>query len=510
MREAYKELDSLEKKSANPFTFSLAYSAITDTSYPSLAQQYGAQIPPPPAKYQTQQIGGPIPNLKGDGNEDWVLNQLSFTVPDGYQVDDISLDLMLGNVNNDRPFYVIGSGPNQNLKANSPTGHFDLTVINGFLKGARGSQTITYFTSLIGVGVAQFNISQIRTDDSYGTWVASAWSSLYNAAQTSFLAEQSQVQAQISAIQDKLNGVDTLTLRREENDEIMKCVLRWLLGTNFEFVPQSVVDLFKAAKGDLKHGVNFTGNDIGPNSLDWSILYQFEDMVKFINEAIEWESVVYFLYSYFWDVPPSWDFVRQIQHPDPTRQAFLRSGSARVVLTVRQGFEVAWTNFAERGDLNLPSTIPTNYPYLKIAQEIQDYNNTNYPGIPAANPNGTGGPVDQNTPQMGTTCSVDLQPGATPTTPVTIAVADNTGFVVGGTAIIDTWESKAQEAQTITAVSGQNEITVKGLFNKHDASNSPFPIVQASAKGLLIAEWFEYTPSPGTMIAVNSDLTGIA
>jgi hypothetical protein len=63
----------------------------------------------------------------------------------------------------------------------------------------------------------------------------------------------------------------------------------------------------------------------------------YQEMVKFINEAIEWENMLYFVYPYFWDVPQSWEFIRGLRHPDATRQAFLRAGSARVVLTIRPG-----------------------------------------------------------------------------------------------------------------------------------------------------------------------------
>ena len=59
---------------------------------------------------------------------------------------------------------------------------------------------------------------------------SSVWNALYNAAQTKFYAKQEQINAQIAALQGKISNVDTLTLRREESDEIMKCALRWLLG----------------------------------------------------------------------------------------------------------------------------------------------------------------------------------------------------------------------------------------------------------------------------------------
>ena len=78
--------------------------------------------------------------------------------------------------------------------------------------------------------------------------------------------------------------------------------------------------------------------------------------------------MVTFLYSYFWDVPPSWPFIRNTRHPDPTRQAFLRAGSARVVLTVRKGWEERWMRFAEGGSID--ASIPA--PYLTIAQEIAE------------------------------------------------------------------------------------------------------------------------------------------
>jgi hypothetical protein len=224
--------------------------------------------------------------------------------------------------------------------------------------------------------------------------------------------------------------------------------------------------------------------------------------VKFINEAIEWESVLYFLYSYFWDVPQSWDFIRQIRHPDATRQAFLRAGSARIVLTVRKGYEEAWTAFVEQGDFG--STLPPGHPYLTIAQEIEAYDDTNYPGIPAAN---AGGPSLDDVDSVATGCSVNV---AASTGPVTIEVGSSAGFVVGATVVVDTVDSGLQENQAVTAVPDGSHVTLAGLTNAHDGTTAPFPIVQAGESGLLIAEWNEYTPSSGTDIAVTSNLATIA
>jgi hypothetical protein len=510
MREIYRQLAEFQAQLVKGFSFPLQYSDITPATFAdpnsklwTYANQWGVPISPPPPEPLVQMLGGPIPGLDTIAGS-WHFNQISFTVKEGYAISDVTVEVMLNNVPNARSFYVFGSGRAEDLPPNKPNDTYDLTKFNNFMAGLQGNQVITYFVKDCSSGVATFTVTQSLTEEAKEQWAASVWNALYNAAQAISYAQQQAINAQIQALQDQINNVDTLTLRREENDEIMKGVLRWLLGPNFEFMPANVINLFKQAGGDLLYGVNFTGNTAGPQGLNWNLLYQNEDKINFINQAIDWDNVFFFLYSYFWDVPESWDFIREIQHADKTRQAFLRAGSARVVLTVRKGWELAWTYFVEFGISKTPLIFP-QHPYLTIAQQIHDYDNTNYPGIPPANPNG-GGPVDDDTPQIGTTCATNLAKASS----VTIPVADSSGFKVGATAIIDTWESGVQETQPITAVPDATHITVLGLSQGHDASGGSFPIVQAGAKGLLIGEWFEYTPTSGTDIAVTSDLTTIA
>jgi hypothetical protein len=107
-----------------------------------------------------------------------------------------------------------------------------------------GQQSITYYVQNCGNAAVTFTIKCSLTDQAREQWVASVWGALYNAAQTAFYAQQQSVNAQISALQDQINNVDTLTLRREENDEILKSVLRWILGPTFDFMPKEVGALF--------------------------------------------------------------------------------------------------------------------------------------------------------------------------------------------------------------------------------------------------------------------------
>jgi hypothetical protein len=258
-------------------------------------------------------VGGPIDKHGTDGSGDMFANQMTIDVPDGYQIDSIYLYLVLSfaGPSNSRRFDVLGCSTKTWIVGADSNKGFDLIGNNGlpFLQGRKGTQTITTVSGGFRDGTYQFDVSLKRTDDYMKNWQSSIWNALYDAAQADYYANQAKMQTQLAALQEQITGVDTLTLRREENDEIMKCVLRWILGTNFEFVPENVQKLYEGDPangipplgGDLQYGVNFTGNSIDPNksALPWSVLYRYEAMVNFINQAIEWENVVFFLYSYF-------------------------------------------------------------------------------------------------------------------------------------------------------------------------------------------------------------------
>lgn len=526
MRMAYKELDCLNRELQKQFIPPIKIEDIKEGNYQGLCTKYGAQIPAAPLlpEYTSMSVGGPFQNHGTDGTGDLFTNQTTINVPEGYEITFVTLMLIIG-YSGPRRVDILGSLTKPWLMAGTnDRDTFQLKGLNGldFLSGRTGTQVITHVNGGFRDGTFEFYVGLKRTDQNFHDWEATVYNAIYEAAQTTYYAKQAKLQARIAAIKERISGIDTLTLRREENDEIMKCVLRWILGTNFEFVPDKVVDLFTRAAtgpdgtqtGDLQYGVNFTGNSIDPerSAQDWAIMYRYEAMVSFINQAIEWENVVYFLYSYFWDIPRSWEFVRNIQHPDATRQAFLRAGAARVVLTVRKGYEAAFTWFAEEGDLVMPPQIPNGHPYMTLAQQVQNYDNTNYPGIPPANP---GRGVPDEVPQAATMSTATLAPSKGP---VAIQVADSAGFVVGAQAVIDNWDASMsednptgiQECRAIMAVPNSTRIVVQGLQFAHGGVEEEYPIFQAAPKGLLIAEWSEYTPSSGTMIAVNSDLKSIA
>ena len=131
----------------------------------------------------------------------------------------------------------------------------------------------------------------------------------------------------LSRLQEELGSQDALSLRKIEREEVMKGVLRWMFGPLFSFVPPGLPsDLYGSSESVISNSV-------------WGKVLAQGEIIKFLHHAIEWENMLYFLYPYFWSHTSRWELKKYLDHPDFMHRTFLRSGSARVVLTIRPGFE---------------------------------------------------------------------------------------------------------------------------------------------------------------------------
>jgi len=97
--------------------------------------------------------------------------------------------------------------------------------------------------------------------------------------------------------------------------------------------------------------------------------------IRFFEQSFEWDQTQWVFYPYFWARKNTWIPRFLKQDADPQFQDFLRAGSARVVVPVRPGFEVAITHFLETGKLwggeGEPPQI-NNPMYVSIVDEIRE------------------------------------------------------------------------------------------------------------------------------------------
>ncbi len=394
----HQQLAELDKMLGTPFSFSLKAEDLNNGNWAAKAIEFGAPagaVPPPP---EEQKLLSPsviidwIPE-----NQAWIsrFGKIDFEVPAGYKLSNAEAIATLD-------IWETLTWGFEWLNGHT-TGNLLTRVIKGDLadlKDRWGAMSATYSYTGVSFGSLTLLLTFGRKLETLQTWQQAAWVAIKNSAEARYHEQLARVQEERDKLWHLLNGKDTLSLRRLEREELLRLVMQWLLGPDFPVVssagdgvwlPAPVYetmnkllanerDFITTTKEPLPPTFNPTFSGITEDA--WFEALGFGEFVKFIHQAVEWENLMYFLYPYFWGSETLGRDKLLFEHSDPEHERFLRAGYARIVLTVRPGFEEEFTNLIETGTL---SQNPTS-PYIPIAQEIANFARTNYAGIPPANP----------------------------------------------------------------------------------------------------------------------------
>lgn len=127
------------------------------------------------------------------------------------------------------------------------------------------------------------------------------------------------------------------------------------------------------------HGYGLEGLTSGSSFSNYetvlnSNLDQYTAFVKFMEQAFEWENLSYNLYPYYWGSKQNWLNLYQSEDTDPLFRAFMQSGMARVVVTVRPGFEEVVQFYLATGKIWNGGEVPVigDELYLSIADEMKE------------------------------------------------------------------------------------------------------------------------------------------
>jgi hypothetical protein len=96
--------------------------------------------------------------------------------------------------------------------------------------------------------------------------------------------------------------------------------------------------------------------------------------VKFFEQAFEWDIMSYNFYPFYWASKEKWGELYQIQNNDPLFKAFLQSGMARVIITVRPGFEEMVNWYMATGQVWNGGQVPTpdDEEFVSIMEELRN------------------------------------------------------------------------------------------------------------------------------------------
>jgi type II secretion system (T2SS) protein G len=371
--------------------------------------------------------------------------------------------------------------------------HFQIRPDLNTWIGVSGHLTISVGTRYVSAFDIQLKLWFGLTSTAYDAWKERVWGTLREAAQSRYDQHRTLLKDRLSQLQEELGAQDPLSLRKVEREEVMKHVLRWLFGPTFTFVPPGLpINLY------------------GPNQAvidddTWAKVLAQGEMIKFLHQAIEWENMLFFLYPYFWSHTARWELKKYLEHPDFMHKSFLKSGSARVVLTIRPGFEKDFVSFLETGTFD---GLSATHPYMTIAQEMQAFAETNYPGIRAANPIEHArpllSPLEQKTwDEMQGIIKLLNQyksnNGVYPTTAQGLNALAGLGTVPANDPWGNAYQYRSPGEYTDFELASLGADGVVG----GDGENAD---IESWVEASLIGRWYEYTPTSAVDISFNETL----
>jgi len=100
----------------------------------------------------------------------------------------------------------------------------------------------------------------------------------------------------------------------------------------------------------------------------------YGSFAKFMEQAFEWNLISYNFYPYYWANKDEWKDLYQSESNDAIFRSFMQSGMARVIVTVKPGFEDAVMHYMAFGQIWNGGQMPVlgNPLYLSIVDELKE------------------------------------------------------------------------------------------------------------------------------------------
>lgn len=213
---------------------------------------------------------------------------------------------------------------------------------------------------------ATFEVDCQRTDRAYEAWQLET----HAAIQQGYLKLDRDFREELAAMEvqtaNEIRGRNPIENRLIERTELKK----------------QAVSVLTAQHYDLFGAISFSVQGFPQPLL--SEAEQEGRYIRFFEQALEWEHVMYLFYPYFWGRKGKWATSALLQDVDPQFAEFLRAGSARLVVPVRPGFEAALAHFMDTGEIWEGADPPTltSPLYVSIIDEIKE--RTQAPGTEIA------------------------------------------------------------------------------------------------------------------------------
>jgi hypothetical protein len=333
--------------------------SLNNNNYLDLATNYGAEVNPFPIPIKKS-----ISKYDDQWNEDgrWArATGVKIEIPDGYKIDQLKGNVKLSRHNGGGP----GSNPHGSVQigAKIPVGfsNTDLYTFNYSFIEDEITKELEMKMTTWDIGIFSYDLIACLSvsNAALEKWQIETFNSIIDAYEVK-LDEYNAKMEQLKAIQSVKAKTNPLFYRQIENNVLRKNCIEYIashevLGAESLITGNSVQDI--RAKYDSAK------------------LETYAAKVKFFEQAFEWDLMSYYFYPFYWSYKANWkDKYNVDEMDDAIFRAFLQSGMARVILTVRPGFEEAVNWYMATGQIWNGGQVPTmdDPLFISIVEELRE------------------------------------------------------------------------------------------------------------------------------------------
>jgi hypothetical protein len=345
-----------------PIPFTLDSDDINIGNYAFYAQRHdaeGIEAPPEP----TINISKVFEGVDGDSHAGEVAKTAEVPINDGYEAIHARVHVAATHWNG--AAQVVVSVGTRTWTHSGPSVGWNETDLNKQQK----SIACTLLTWRVRSVVTSFEITCVRTEAAMEKWRIKT----HNAIKQGSLKQMKNYEDDLERAKEQAS----VEVRRR-NPSLNAMLQR-------EELKKQVISVFTAQHFDSFNSIETGGFGLPQVALAEAKLEG--PYIRFFEQAFEWEQMMFLYYPYYWGRKSRWVEASFLEDADFEFAAFMKAGAARVVVSVRPGFELAVAHFLETGQIWEGGDPPlvTSTTYLNIVDEIKERQHAPGAELPVGN-----------------------------------------------------------------------------------------------------------------------------
>ncbi len=302
-------------------------SKITVGNYKILAAKYNAEVSQPPVEemYIGKAFSYKANDALTDAHESYG-EHTELDIPEGYYTVEAKAAWVDSEDSGIGQTHMIVGGIKMPQNSIRPLSKFVTSIPVSF-------SSLTHLS-----GNSNVKIKLKRLDETLEKWQLETFNAIITAYEdklAEYIAQKSNQETKVTELKES----NPLFYRQIEQTVLRKNCLSYLM------------DQSPTAKNTFGKKM-YTGNLLDTHSVTMTeSLDDYASFAKFMEQAFEWEIMSYNFYPFYWGNRKEWNDLYNFENNDPLFRSFMQAGLARVVLTVRPGFEKAVLHYMSTGSI---------------------------------------------------------------------------------------------------------------------------------------------------------------